>query len=30
MEISENDEVIVTDLAPDESAFLPPSPFEDI
>ena len=28
MEISENDEVTVTDdLAPDESAFLPPSPF---
>ena len=27
MEISENDEVTVTDLVPDESAFLPPSPF---
>ena len=27
MEISENDEVTVTDLAPDESAFRPPSPF---
>ena len=27
MEISENDEVTVTDLSPDESAFLPPSPF---